>query len=44
MTWDALLLLPLFAALIISAVWLRQNENRNDNDKEDKTNNNSTKN
>ena len=32
MTWDALLLLPLFAALIISAVWLRQNENDNDND------------
>ena len=39
MTWDALLLLPLFAALIISAVWLRQNENDND-----KTNDNSTKN
>lgn len=44
MNWDALLLMPLFLALIIAARWLRQNENDNDNDKEDKTNDNSTKN
>ena len=33
MTWDALLLMPLFLALIIAARWLDQNHN--DNDKEE---------
>ena len=43
MNWDALLLMPLFLALIIAARWLRQNENDNDKTTEDKTND-STKN
>ena len=37
MTWDALLLLPLFLALIIAARWLDQNHNDEDKTTEDKT-------
>ena len=40
MNLDALLLLPVFLALIIAARWLDQNHN--DNDKEDKTNDSSS--